>query len=78
MVIRTPWASLVSAGFLKSGDRPRYSLVLPLPWMYHCHDPTWLDQDPILSVRVQNQRQWQMNTFVKVLDGSGRIENAAP
>lgn len=46
IVILIPCASLVSAGFLKSGDSSRYSLVGPLPWMYHCHGSISLDQDP--------------------------------
>ena len=49
IVILIPWASLVSAGFLKSDDSERYSEVALPPCMYHCHGWIWFDHDPIMK-----------------------------
>ena len=63
IVIRMPCSSLTSAGFLKSGERPKYCSVGAVPWMYHCHAPTWFDHDPLcISTKVQ---QFKSLTYIR-------------
>lgn len=51
--------------------------------MYHCQGAIWLLHDPDISflvmVGVRGDRIWRgRNTFVKVGDSIGRVEDAAP
>lgn len=49
IVVLTPFASLVSAGFLFASLTSRYLAVAPEPWMYHCHGSIWFDQLPVVA-----------------------------
>jgi hypothetical protein len=53
MVVRRPWVSLVSAGFLNEDETPRYSDVAPEPWMYHWYGGIWFDHDHLSNDAVE-------------------------